>query len=59
MPRMTWKQRDINLLKEDIINVNKKLIELQVKVKGILIKNHDHMLAGHLRIDKKRITTTL
>jgi DNA-directed RNA polymerase beta' subunit len=53
MPRMTWKQKDINLLKEDIINVNKRLLELQVKVKRILIKNHDHMLAGHLSIAKK------
>ena len=54
MPRMTWKQKDINSMKEDIINVNKRLIVLQVKVKGILIKNHDHMLAGHLSIDKKK-----
>ena len=52
---MTWKQKDINLLKEDIINVNKRFIELQVKVKRILIKkNHDHMLAGHLSIAKKK-----
>jgi hypothetical protein len=35
-----------------MINVNKRLIVLQVEVKGILIKDHDHMLAGHLSIAK-------
>jgi hypothetical protein len=44
------KKKDIDLMKE----VNKRLIVLQVKVEGILIKNHDHMLAGHLSIAKKK-----
>ena len=35
-------KKNITLLKEDTINVNKRLIK--VKVKRILIKNHDHML---------------
>jgi hypothetical protein len=34
--------------KGEIIDVNKRLIVPRIKVKEILIENHDHMLAGHL-----------
>jgi hypothetical protein len=38
--------------KGKIIDINKRLILPRVKVKEILIENHDHMLAGHLGIAK-------
>ncbi len=38
--------------KGEIIDINKRLIVPRVKVKEILIENHDHMLAGHLGIAK-------
>ncbi len=38
--------------KGEIIDVNKRLIVPRVKVKEILMENHDHMLAGHLGIAK-------
>ena len=38
--------------KGEIIDVNKRLIVPRIKVKEILIENHDHMLAGHLCIAK-------
>ena len=38
--------------KGEIIDINKRLIVPRVKVKEVLIENHDHMLAGHLGIAK-------
>ena len=38
--------------KGEIIDINKRLIVPQLKVKEILIENHDHILAGHLGIAK-------
>jgi hypothetical protein len=45
------KRYDFNK-KGEIIDINKRLIVPQIKVKEILIENHDHMLAGHLGIAK-------
>ena len=38
--------------KSEIIDINNRLIVPRVKVKEVLIENHDHMLAGHLGIAK-------
>ena len=38
--------------KGEIIDINNRLIVPRVKVKDVLIENHDHMLAGHLGIAK-------
>ena len=38
--------------KGEIIDINKRFIVPQLKVKEILIENHDHLLTGHLGIAK-------